>query len=433
VTIQIATDVQEHPRQVGEKWGALVLFLILYYASVGSSPFSRDEFLERAGGDIVNQIVWISFAAIGIGIAFYQVPRATVLLRRSWPLFLVLGWIILSSQWAPYPDLTYRRGGFLVIMAIALFGMALAAPDAKKFLGTLLVISGLVMTINVVGVIVVPGLAIGPDGAFVGLHPHKNSAGQIALVSYLTWLVAAIGNRDLRWRVFFGLGALVWFGFLIMTQSKTSIGVGLLAPAALVLALNVMRTEGLVRVAVVSILIGLAGAIWVSILGAGLSGSDLALLAFGDLTFTGRTDLWEYLWNEIGNSPVVGVGYGSFWYTGLRSSPIDFATGWAARAGQAHNGYLDLVLQTGFIGLALALIAILRSIGLALRLATRRGLASDESTAYILSVVLLGAIFLLNFMESSYFRPNHYLSVLFIMIYFMLEVWSQRLDESPAD
>lgn len=433
MTMQISTDIQERPTQIGQKWGAWVLFLALYYASVGSSPFSQAEVLDRSGGDIINQIVWVLFALVGVATAFYQAPKARALLRRSWPLVLVIGWLFLSSQWAPYPDLTYRRGGFLIITTIALFGLALATPEPARFLRVLVVISGFVMIINVVGVVALPGLSIGPDGAVTGLHPHKNSAGQISLVSYLIWLVAAIGSRDLRWRAAFGLGALLWFGFLILTQSKTSIGVGVLAPFALLVALNVLKTEGLVRVAVVSMLIGLAGAIWFIILGIGLTGTDLGLLAFGDLTFTGRTNLWEYLWDEIGNHPVAGFGYGSFWHTGLRSSPIDFASGWVATTGQAHNGYLDIALQTGLIGLALALVAILRSIVLAIRLASRRSVAPEESTAYITAVVLLGAILLLNFMESSYFRNNHFLSVLFILIYFLLETWSLRSEERADD
>ncbi len=432
MTLQIATEIDQPAPRTMPKWGSWLLFLALCYAAVGSSPFSRAEVFDKAGGDITNQIVWMLFALIGLGAAFKHAATARALLRRSWPVFLVVGWILLTSQWAPYPDLTYRRSGFLLVTTVALFGLAIASPDPARFFRMLILVSGLVMTINVLGTLVLPGLSIGPDGAVTGMHSHKNSAGQIALVSYLAWLVAAVMNRDLRWRAIFLLGAVVWFGFLVLTQSKTSLGIAVLAPFGMLITLQVLKTEGLVRIAFVAMLVGVAAVAWVLMLGAGLTGGEVAVLAVGDLTFTGRTDLWEYLWNEIANHPARGFGYGSFWHTGFRYSPINFASGWVATAGQAHNGYLDLILQTGFIGLALALVAILRSIGLAIRLASRPGLPLEQRTGYILALVLMGAILLLNFMESSYFRNNHYLSVLFILLYFMVETWSQRLAESRS-
>ncbi|MHA1563880.1 MAG: O-antigen ligase family protein [Alphaproteobacteria bacterium] len=288
------------------------------------------------------------------------------------------------------------------------------------------------MTINVLGLVLAPSLSMSADGAATGLFSHKNRAGQFTLVSYLIWLVAAFVNRDIRHRLIFLGGAMVWFGFLVLTQSKTSLAIAAVAPFAMVVALRILHAEGLVRVAMVSLLLGLAGVTWFWLLGAGITTEDIALLAFGDLTFTGRTGLWEYLWQEVANHPIKGFGYGSFWHTGLRSSPINFAEGWVAVAGQAHNGYLDLVVQTGFIGLALAVIAILRSLGLVMILVSRQGLSIEERSAYVLSLVLLGAILLLNFMESSYFRNNNYLSVLFILNYFMIETWSVRSARSPT-
>ncbi len=432
VTLQLATSVEPVSPIFQKKWGSRLLFLALLYAAVGSSPFSRPEVFDNAGGDAANQIIWGLFAVIGMAVAFYDAPRARMLLRRSWPIFLVVGWIILTSQWAPYPDLTYRRAGFLFVTTVGLFGLVLASPDPARFFRTLLLISGLVMMVNVAGLVLAPGLSIGPDGAAKGLFPHKNTAGQFALVAFLIWLVAALVNRDLRRRVVFLLGALAWFGFLILTQSKTSIGIAVVAPVAMVIALQILHAEGLVRVAMITLLIGLIGAGWYWLLGAGISTEDVALLTFGDLTFTGRTDLWEYLWREVANNPVKGFGYGSFWHTGLRSSPINFADGWVANAGQAHNGYLDLIVQTGFIGLALAVIVILRSMALVIMLVGRQGLSIEERSAYVLCLVLLGAILLLNFMESSYFRNGHYLSVLFTLIYFMIESWSQRPANEPT-
>jgi hypothetical protein len=69
-----------------------------------------------------------------------------------------------------------------------------------------------------------------------------------------------------------------------------------------------------------------------------------------DATFTGRTGLWETLLQEPIN-PLLGVGYASFW---LGERLIRF---WAMYPTsppiQAHNGYLEVYLNLGLIGVVL--------------------------------------------------------------------------------
>jgi exopolysaccharide production protein ExoQ len=69
-----------------------------------------------------------------------------------------------------------------------------------------------------------------------------------------------------------------------------------------------------------------------------------------NMTFTGRTGLWETLLQEPIN-PIVGVGYASFWL-GER-----LARFWAMYPTsppiEAHDGYLEIYLNLGLIGLFL--------------------------------------------------------------------------------
>jgi O-antigen ligase len=83
-------------------------------------------------------------------------------------------------------------------------------------------------------------------------------------------------------------------------------------------------------------------------LGFGLS--DSIITAVGrDSTLTGRTDLWNDLLAMAAN-PVLGAGYESFWL-GDRLNDI-----WRLhpfRPNQAHNGYLEIYLNLGAVGLLL--------------------------------------------------------------------------------
>jgi len=60
-------------------------------------------------------------------------------------------------------------------------------------------------------------------------------------------------------------------------------------------------------------------------------------------TLTGRTDIWEYLIPYAMDKIILGHGYGGFWTDAHR----------AASSSHAHNGYLDIILDLGLVGLAL--------------------------------------------------------------------------------
>ncbi len=409
-----------------------MLFLALFYVVAGLTPFSRSEVLDVSGGDTNNQLIWGVMAVLSLGFAAKHFEEARRLLARSWPLLLALGWIALTILWAPYPDLSSRRVGILFTVAAVGMGLALTCKSPVSFFRTMVLLTGVIMTLNVFSLVALPGLAITESGV-IGMHSHKNVAGQTTLVAFIVWFVAAATTRDLRWKAIFGGGALVWFGFLVLTQSKTSLGIAVLTPFVMLGAYAVARTQGLVRMCLIALMVAGFALVWSTFLGLGITVEKFLLLVFRDLTFTGRTALWEFLWGEVANQPLLGLGYGSFWHTGLRLSPINFATGWAAIAGQAHNGYLDLIVQTGYVGLSLALICVVRSLYLAVRLASNPNVRNEELGAYTLAVALFCAFALLNFMESSYFRGFHYLSVQFIFLYFFVEQWSDRMARTQQD
>lgn len=69
-----------------------------------------------------------------------------------------------------------------------------------------------------------------------------------------------------------------------------------------------------------------------------------------DSTLTGRTDIWNGVLRLTVN-PLVGAGYESFWL-GPRLEKI-WSNSWGERPNQAHNGYLEVYLDLGWVGLAL--------------------------------------------------------------------------------
>jgi exopolysaccharide production protein ExoQ len=71
-----------------------------------------------------------------------------------------------------------------------------------------------------------------------------------------------------------------------------------------------------------------------------------------DPTLTNRGRIWAAVLGAISRHPLLGYGYGGFW-NGLHGESIRIVTAVAANITHAHNGYLNLTLQIGLIGLGL--------------------------------------------------------------------------------
>jgi O-antigen ligase len=69
-----------------------------------------------------------------------------------------------------------------------------------------------------------------------------------------------------------------------------------------------------------------------------------------DSTLTGRTDLWKLSLRAVEERPLWGYGYGAFWgKNSPRARPIREEVNWGAP--HAHDGYIDLALELGFVGI----------------------------------------------------------------------------------
>jgi O-antigen ligase len=68
-------------------------------------------------------------------------------------------------------------------------------------------------------------------------------------------------------------------------------------------------------------------------------------------TLTDRTGIWAFLVPYAKEKPILGHGFGGFWTDEMRSQT----------SSHAHNGYLDTILNMGFLGLMLFSIFLLSS------------------------------------------------------------------------
>jgi len=99
---------------------------------------------------------------------------------------------------------------------------------------------------------------------------------------------------------------------------------------------------------------------------------NLGLLAYklyGDSSFSGRTIIWDFVKQEIDRRPLLGWGYESFWL--VPSSPASEIASWATAMPNGHNGYYDITLDLGHVGLGFLLVFIFATVHAVGRVADR--------------------------------------------------------------
>ena len=213
------------------------------------------------------------------------------------------------------------------------------------------------------------GKAYAHDGGVVygGACQTKNELGEMLLISimFLVWDFMERRSESRSKRMWRGFSAdqaflvLVGLWLLNLSQSKTSL-------VTLIIGLSLILRTGKLDLRPVSRFI-FAGAISYPVLaltGQTLFGPLLGMLG-RDATFTGRANIWEQInWNTV--NPIVGAGFWNFWGgPGGRAIEAAMQTG----IPNAHDGYLDIYLDGGFVGVAiLACLLIVRGYKLIQRL-----------------------------------------------------------------
>lgn len=137
-----------------------------------------------------------------------------------------------------------------------------------------------------------------------------------------------------------------------------------------------------------------------------------------DGTLSGRTMLWQVLWDMNRQHFWQGCGYGAFWLNWKEPSGyVWYMFSW--EPSNAHNGYLDLWLQLGLVGLAIFMLSL--SVNLLKAFAVLRKNGSLEKIFPLMFFVFLA---LNNITESSFLVQNSLFWVLYVAVSIQLRAKS---------
>lgn len=367
----------------------------------------------QEGSNLLEQLTFLLIHVISLLLLIVHRKRVcSELVRRDkfilLMLLLIMLGIVSSALWSQYPGTTLRRS--LALWGTTFFGIYFST--CHKFKQQLILLSqaySIVIILSLVAGIFLPhyGIMSGTHaGAWRGIFLHKNGLGSSMVLSSVLFLILVIGDRRKRYLK----AAFLFLSFLLLvlsTSINALLAFTILSSLFLLLLLVWLPYDWLVPILLGAILIvSLVALIFFSNLGFFLE------ILGKDLTFTGRTDIWPYVWEAINRKFWTGYGYEAFW-RGFDSDAANiwYAVGWQPT--HPHNGLLELLLIFGFIGTLLFLLIFIQ-----LYLKSVVLVRVSNSVEYIWPVLFLTFTLFSNIGETNVLSYNSLSWVLYIMVAF---------------
>jgi O-antigen ligase len=383
--------------------GIVLLFAACAYVVFGwalafgtsGSEVEGAELEQLSQSNLGNQLIWISLFGVGLYVVIMRFRRgarpafnASILLLST---YIVL--TLLSMSWALAPEISLRRSIQQILVVFVFTGVTMFVREKISVLNAMFLVLAIAILLNTLLIPVIPAGSLG----YAGIYAQKNTLGAIAAIC-LIFSITYLLSRGASFKIFTLIIAALSGGLLIISQSKTSLGLAVICPllaAGIVTLSRMFRAPFLVTTAVIAIAMGFL--FFIVVEGLQLSVSDISLILFNDTTFTGRTYIWDYVLNFFDQRPWLGWGYQSFWSIGA-DAPSLKADNFVSGLNQSHNGYVDILLETGIIGFVVIL-AFLTSL---IRAIDRSWKARADVAILLLSLTLFCSIH--NLLESSLTR-----------------------------
>ncbi|MEO0686388.1 MAG: O-antigen ligase family protein, partial [Cyanobacteria bacterium J06649_11] len=330
--------------------------------------------------------------------------RVLNIIVREKFLWILLAIAIASPLWSDTPILTQEN--LMPLVRVTVFGVYLATCHSlRDQLQMFTLMFAVALLLSLVFGLLLPSYGVMGrgfvaniedvvhSGAWRGIYVHKNDLGNIMSLSAITFFLNA--NASSRYRKIMWIGFAIAMAVIFASQSSTALVVVLvvvvLTPFYKALRWNYTKA---LPFFIITILIGGVLALL------SVNSAEMILTSLGrDTTLTGRTEIWPIVFNKIQERPWLGYGYETFWYGewGGETADVWRQLGGGFEPVHAHNGFLDLYLGLGLIGLVVFGISLIRNSLSALFWA--RHVQGAEG---FLPLLYLTALILMNLSESRF-------------------------------
>lgn len=306
----------------------------------------------------LDQVVAATLMFLGVITLILRRKNVTRLLKANWPIALYFSFCLVSLLWSDFPSWGFKRwiralGDLIMVLIVA----SEAQPTAA-FRRLFARVGFVLLPASVLLIKYYPELGQDFDAfgyrQYIGVTTGKNVLGDLVFLIGLgaLWQILTLvldGEQPNRARRLLAQCTLLAFGIEILFTAHCAtaggcfiLGVGLMLATSLRL---IRRRPAAVHALVLTIL--LAGGL-MELFG-GRAAITEAMGRKPDLT--GRTEIWAILIPMAPNL-IGGAGFETFWL-GPRVAKIYAQVGGPQMTNESHNGYIEVYLNLGLLGLGL--------------------------------------------------------------------------------
>ena len=367
-----------------------------------------DQYME---GSPVDRAVLTGVLALGVVVLIGRARRAGDLIRANIPIMLYFLYCGVSVLWSDFPDVSFKRW-FRALGDVVMVMIVLSDPEwllaLRRFLAR---IGFVVVPLSILFIRYFPMMGRmytrGGSPTWTGVATDKNGLGMISLVfglaSLFRFLEIYKEPKDTRnKRQMIAQGAVFTMALYLLWEanSATAFSCFFLAVGPMVLTyLYPWARKRAVVNFMVLVVLGIAfSALFLSL------GSGMLQGLNRDSTLTGRTTIWHFALGMVQN-PLFGTGFESFWL-GPRLARMKVLIDQGVN--QAHNGYIEVYLNLGWVGVTLLVIILF--IGYRRILASLRSMTQAASLRLAFFIVAVAY----NFTEAG-FKMMHPVWITFLL------------------
>jgi exopolysaccharide production protein ExoQ len=374
--------------------GWVLLVPMLYIAANGTLIPRTGDVAFAATGENPGSPLWHK-----IGVALVTLISLVLIALRFSPVFMLSRRMkivlalpvlaIVSCAWSVDPRQSIVSGLILLIFTMFAIYVASRFSFYRQF-ELIMLVGAVALPASIALALFVPSIGRDPV-AWRGILVSKQNCSAVCtlwLITALHWKGSGIYQKIFRAMYIVMCGVLI-----IMSQSRTG---WILALVALLLSGAIWLLQRMpAKEALAMLLLGLA-VVAVALYGIRIYSPFILTLVGKDSTLTERTVIWAAAWQAALQHPILGYGFASFW-RGLYgpSQHVVLIAGWALA--QAQDGFLDVWLGIGAVGVALVVLMT----GQAMQNAVRC-LHSATNQAYVRwCIIIILCTLLYNIGESS--------------------------------